>query len=264
MNLMSEDKPAISVHALESCGKTRFSATAPGPIGLLAIDRKSKATFHNIATQLGTDYIVNEKPFMTDKEAIRMAILDSNDPKQLAEIKAMYTEVVERIMTTAMKFADHPDIRTIVMDTASQFFDFLLFSHFGRRNQIKPTSRGAVNQDMIDAVNALRSKNLILIHRSKELWKSTGQYDKQGEAIKEPSGKYESDGFRGIGGFVTVVLELTSKKVKTEDLSAKFRCKVVTSQSNVLLEGCDLHDFGVSGEGITWQNVLTVLGLEEE
>jgi len=140
----------------------------------------------------------------------------------------------------------------------------ILFSHFGRRNQIKPTSRGAPNQDMIDFVNALRCKNLVLIHRAKEIWKATGQVDKEGQPIKEPSGKYEQDSFKHIGGFLTANIELTSRRTKSEDLESKFRAKVVTSQSNVLLEGQDLHDYGISGENITWSNIMTILGLEDE
>ncbi len=264
-DLAPDDKPAIGCFGLEGTGKTRFAATSPGPIGLVALDKKSKRTFRDIANQLGVKVVVNEKPMMTDKEAITMAMIDGDlDPKDKKLVMETYAAVVKRVIDLSMAYAGHPDIQTIVVDTCSQLFDWILFSHFGRRNQIAPTSRTAPNQDMIDYVNALRSKNLVLIHRAKEIWKATGQYDKQGNAIKEPSGKYEQEGYKHIGGFLTANLELTSKHTKTDDLSIKFRCKVVTSQSNCLMEGQDLHDYGISGESITWDNIITILGLLDE
>ncbi len=262
--LIPDDKPAIGVFGLEGTGKTRFAATAPGPIGLIALDKKSKRTFQEIASKRGVEVISNEKPFISDKDAIEMAITSGDDPKGLAKIKATYTSALTAIFDMTMAFAAHKEVQTVVVDTTSQLFEMILFSHFGRRNQIQPTSRGAANQDMIDFVNALRCKNLVLIHRSKEIWKPTGALDRQGQQIKEPSGKFEQEGFKHIGGFLTANLELTSKKMKTDDLSVKFHAKVITSQSACLMEGQDLDEYGINGEDITWDNVVTVLGLLDE
>ncbi len=217
-----------------------------------------------MAGSLGTDVIVNEKPIISDKDAIAIAVTSGDEPKGLARIKEVYTGAVEKVLKMGMDFADHPDIKSIVLDTGSQFFEWILFSHFGRRNQIAPTSRGAPNQDMIDFVNAMRSKNLVVVHRAKEIWRATGAMDKSGSPIKEPSGKFESDGFRNIGGFLTANLELTNRRIITDDYSVKFRAKMVTCQCNVLLEGQDLHEYGISGEGITWDNLMAVLGMVEE
>ncbi len=261
-DLTPDDKPAVSCFGMEGVGKSRFAATAPGPIGLIALDKKSKRTFCDVAGQLGTQVIANIKPLMTDREAIDIAMTDGDTPAGLSKIKTLYTDVVKRVMDLGMKYAEHPDIQSIVVDTNSQLFDFILFSHFGRRNQIKPTSRGAPNQDMIDFVNATRAKNLVLIHRSKEIWKSTGATDKDGQQIKEPSGKFEQDGFKNIGAFVTLNVELTSKRVKTEKLEDKFRVKVVSCQSRAMLEGHDLHEYDIAGEDITWANLMMITGVE--
>lgn len=259
-----DDKPCISIHGLEGCGKTRFAATAPDPIGLLALDKKSKRTFAKIAEELGITYIANTEPILSDKDAIKLALSDN-----VEEIKEAYKRVYEKTLTMGMKFAAHRDIQTIVVDTTSQLFEYIMFSHFGRRNQIKPTSRSAPNQDMIDFINALRAKNVVLIHRSKEIWKNTGKYAANGEPIKEPSGKFEQDGFRGIGGFCTAVVEMTNNKTVVvpppdEDghekaMSKKFQMRVVTCQTNSMLEGQLLTDYGISGADITWDNLLTVL-----
>jgi hypothetical protein len=256
-DLTPDDKPCLSVFAPEGCGKTRLAATMPDPIGLLAIDKKSKRTMEACAAEFGKQIIANTKPFMTDKEAIELALEEDID-----KVRKAYADVYRRILHKGMALADHKDISSIVVDTNSQLFDYILFSHFGRRTQIKPTSRGAANQDMIDFISALRSKNVLLIHRAKEVWKSTGKVDKTGEQIKEPSGKFESDGYKNIGGFCTATIELTNNK-KATNLDSKFRVKVVTCQTNSMLEGQDLHDYGVSGDGITWPNLMTALGIGE-
>jgi len=91
MDLTPDDKPAIGLFGLETVGKTRCSATAPDPIGLIALDKKSKRTFQEIANKLGKKVVVNSKPLMTDKEAVRMAVISGDTPAGLAEIKKTYT-----------------------------------------------------------------------------------------------------------------------------------------------------------------------------
>jgi len=172
-----------------------------------------------------------------------------------------------------MALVEHPDVESIVIDRASQVFDIILFSHFGRRNQIESFQRGAPNQDMIDLINALSTKNLALICKSSEIWKDTGEVDNKGRKKQAPSGKFKPDGFGQVGRFVTAVIELTAgrkqytSKEEDEDearldcLRQKYKCKLVTAKGNVLLEGADLSDYGVCGEGITWDNLMTVIGV---
>ena len=258
--LKPDDRPAVGLYGLEGTGKTRFAATAPDPIGLIALDKKSRRTFEQVATELGKIVLVNEQNFMSDKEAIDMAMKDGETKEGLEEIKRTYTQVVERVFGAAAKLGAHPDVETVVVDTCSQLFEWILFSHFGRRNKIPPVSRAAPNQDMIDFVNALRHKNLVLIHRAKEIWKKTGQVDRDGQPIKEPSGQYEHNGYRNIGGFLTVNCEMINKKTAKE-LEDKFKMRVLSCQTNALLEGQALDEYGLVGEGITWDNLMAVIGM---
>lgn len=256
-DLSPDDKPCITVHGLDNSGKTRLAISAPDPIGVLALDKNSKRTVEKEAELLNKVVIVNSTPFLSDKEAIKLALVE--DPN---EVKKAYTEVYKRTLDSGMRLADHNDIRTVVIDTGSQLFDYVLFAHFGRRTQIPPTSRAAANQDMIDFMNALRSKNVVIIHRSKEIWKSTGATDKQGNPIKEPSGKFELEGFKNVGYFCTAAFELINKKT-AKTLEEKFRVKVITCKTNSMLEGQDLHEYGVSGADISWDNIMTAIGVTE-
>lgn len=271
-----DDKPSVGGFGLEGTGKTRFGCTMPhkdGVIGLLAIDKKSKRTFQQMAEQMDVPYVANTKPFISDNDLMRMAILSQDDTddseKKQDKVKAFYKGVVDSVFEAGGKLASSSSVESTVVDTGSQLFQWILFKHFGRTTKIPPIGRGPINQDMIDFVNMMRTKNSYFIHRASELWKDTGRKDKQGNAIKEPSGRYEPDGFRGIGAHLTVNLEFVNKAVGAVDrqngdaLGKKFRVKVHKCQTNALLEGMDLVEYGLSGEEITWENLMTVIGFTE-
>lgn len=262
-----DSKPAICVFGEENVGKSRFGCTAPhddGLIGWLALDKNSKAAVDDYKQAHGADYImVNKAPFISHTEAIKVAM--EEDPKKTM---AIYKEVMGRVFDQGMKLAGHKDVESVVVDDGSQLFDWILFSHFGRRNQIESFLRGAPNNDFIDFVNALGSKNLVMICRGAEVWADTGEVDKQtGRKKQAPTGKLKPEGFGKIGKFMTAVIELSAKRKKPSDekapieaqLKEKYRCRVVTCKGDTLLEGQDLEPFGVCGAQITWENVMAVI-----
>ncbi len=173
-------KPAICVFGPENCGKSRFGCTAPhdeGLIGWLALDKNSKSAVEAYKKANNANYImVNKSPFMSHAEAIKVAMIEKP-----ADTKAIYKDVVGRIFDAGMKLAGSSNVESIVVDDGSQFFDNILFSHFGRRNQIESFMRGAPNNDFIDFVNALGSKNLVMICRGAEIWADTGEIDSAGK-----------------------------------------------------------------------------------
>lgn len=270
-----DDKPSVGGFGLEGTGKTRFGCTMPhddGVIGVLAIDKKSKRTFQQMAELMDVPYVANTKPFISDRDLVRMALLSHDDEvdkeSKQQQVRKFYRDVVDSVFEAGEKLVLSPNVESIITDTAAQLFQWILFKHFGRAVKIPPTSRGDANQDMIDFINMMRAKNTLFINRASEVWKDTGRVDKQGNAIKEPTGRYEPDGFRGIGGHLTVNLEFQNKAVGAVDrgngteaaLAKKFRVKVHKCQTNALLEGMDLETYGLSGEEITWDNLMTVIG----
>lgn len=271
--LTADDRPAISVFGDEVTGKTRLALTMPTPIGYVAIDKKAKRTMELLTEELGltNKIFVNKDPFMTNKQMRELATMTDADAEKKS--KEIYLAVTNAVWDLAFSFAEHPEIESIVVDRASQLFDWVLFSYHGRKTKIDPkTGRATPNQWMIDFINMCRTKNLLLIHGNSEIWKDTGKFDSRGEKIQEPSGKFKQDGFKNIGSFVLANLEMVSNKLtamdrselRTEDeqLAKKFRMKVHTCQTNSLLEGMDLETQGVAGKDITWDNVMTALGVE--
>jgi len=262
-------KPAICVFGEENTGTTRFGCTVPheqGAIGWLAIDKNSKVTLDKFKEELGLPIIVNQKPIISHSDSLKLATED--DPRKVMDI---YNDVIKKTVDQLVKMSEHDGIESMVIDRASQLYDMLMFSHFGRKNQIESYQRGPVNQDMIDIINIFENKNLCLIHKSAEIWKDTGEVDKLGRKKQAPSGKFKPDGFNQIGRFVTAVVELTAKRGKcmgedeSEKLADKYRIKVVTCKGNTLLEGQDLgHEDlgGVAGEMIGWTSLLQAIGVE--
>ena len=259
-----DDKPAMCVFGDGNTGKTRFGCTMPEPIAFICLDKNSKGTIDDWKKAYGTQILVPEKPFVGDKKAIELAVKDATVAKDRDLIKKAYTDIVAQIFEYGMKAAAHPSIASVAVDT-SQLFDYILFSYFGRRNQIESFMRGGANQDLIEFITALRYKNLCLMNRSQEIWKDTGEVDEQGRKKQAPSGVFKPDGYGKVGSYVTCVLELTAKHGKMgqperdDQLDAKYRARVITCKGNTLLEGQDLGESGVKGERITWANVLAAI-----
>ena len=265
-----DDKPAVDVFGEENTGKTRFACTAPcenGVVGYIAIDKNAKRTVQEYKDKYGLRVLINTQPMLTDKEALGLAMRDSHVDSDLAVIKKTYSDAVQRVLEHGVRLAESPDVESIVLDNASQLFDWIMFSHFGRRNQIDSFLRGAPNQDMIDFIQVMRPKNLVMISRGSEIWKDTGEVDNKGRKKQAPSGNFKPDGFGKLGYLMTAVVQLTAKRKMPAEgpgsgLDSKYRVRVQTAKGNTLLEGQDLHDYGVSGENITWSNLMTVLGIE--
>lgn len=277
------DMPSIGGFGLEGTGKTRFACSMPhkdGVIGLLAIDKKSLRTFQEVAQALGVPYIANTKPFISDKDLARLAMIPDDDKKESEEkqkkLKEFYKGVVDQVCEAAYKLSESDQVESIVTDTTSQLFSWMQFKHFGRTNRIPPVSRTILNQDMIDFVNMLRSKNTFFIHRASEIWKKVGT-NTDGTDKKEPSGLFEPDGYKGIGAHLTAYVEFTNNlrlkkldrdRMEDEDqedyerraADKKFRVKMYRCQTRALLEGQDLAEYGVSGLDITWDNLMTLIG----
>lgn len=263
-DLTPSDKPTISVFGEESSGKTRFAATMPdadgeGAIGLLALDLNCKRTFEKIAKEMKRHVIANKANYISPVDARRMAMLDGEKSDELRQVKTFYGEVYKRLLDDAARLADHERIVSVVLDSNTQFWNWIMFSHFGRRNQVETFQRGAPNDDMNEFISMLNHKNLCLIHRAAEVWKDTGEVDKNGRKKQAPSGKFKLDGCSKIGYLVTTELELFSK-AKAESLEDKFHVRVRECHTNPLIEGQDLDGYGIVGEQITWDNIITAIG----
>lgn len=154
----------MSIEGLEKQGKTHFALTAPGPIAMFSTD-------------IGEEGVVSK---FKDKDIWVMSIdkVDENSteqaPKEYARFKTAYTDVLRG-----------KDVRTVVIDTATEIWEILRMARFGRLTQVMPYQYGPVNAEYRALIREAYTydKNLILLHKMKPQYindKRTGEYERAG------------------------------------------------------------------------------------
>ncbi len=157
-------------------GKSRFAATAPDPIGVMINDRNSRWTFAKHAKETGKKIVAPDKDFIRVEDPIKLATLSVD------QAMAYYRKHVDAFKKEYFSMLADKTIKSIVIDTGTQLSEDVLFANYGRNQRIMARDRGAYNQEMKDMLVAC-DKNLIVIHRSKEVWrddKPTGRFERAG------------------------------------------------------------------------------------
>ncbi len=236
-NPKAEDALAIMLFGEQGSGKTRFLTTAPDPIGIVPLDRKTRKTVERIANEFGKTVVMPKEDFVRVDNPMRLALLkptcgqsiesklEDKVPKLCCAIH-YYRWHVNRIKAAAFKLYAHPEIRTIGIDTGTQLWEDILFAHYGRSERIMPRDRGPANQEMIDFLNALSGKHLIMTHKAREVWRND-----------KPTGKYEWAGFAHLGYHSNVIAECVCDETKAEGEEDRFRMSVVMCQDNPSIQG---------------------------
>lgn len=154
----------LSLEGLEKQGKTHFALTAPGPIAMFSTD-------------IGEEGVVSK---FGDKDIWIMSIDKVNEdsaeqaPKEYARFHKAYIDMLRG-----------NDVRTIILDTATEIWEILRMARFGRLTQVMPYQYGPVNAEYRALIREAYNynKNLILIHKMKPQYindKRTSEYDRAG------------------------------------------------------------------------------------
>lgn len=171
----------VATDGMPRTGKTRFAATAPDPIGVIALERNTRYTMAKHAQETGKKILAPEKDFIRPWKDLSGGLQGNSDLSSDAAIK-LYRKHLDSLTEEYLRMLDDKAIRTVVIDTGTQLWEDILFAHFGKSQQIKPISRGLPNQEMKNLLNACQ-KNIIVIHKSKEKWvddKPTGKFERSG------------------------------------------------------------------------------------
>jgi hypothetical protein len=157
----------IGVEGLEKEGKTSFALSAPGPIALFNMD-------------IGLEGVVEK---YIDEKEILVADFDYRDATSASE----WVEMWERIKKAFLAAGKNKDIRTVVLDTATEMWELLRLARFGKLTQVQPYHYGPVNTEYRDLIRKIydTDKNLILLHKMKSEYindKSTGEMIRSGFA----------------------------------------------------------------------------------
>jgi hypothetical protein len=153
----------MSVSGLEKQGKTHFALTAPGPIAYFGLD-------------IGTEGVIGK--FVTNKTIWAMEIIVPMDG-------VAATETWNKFYSTYEAVLNMNDIRTIILDTATEAWELLRLARFGKLTQVMPHHYGPVNAEYRKLIRAayMSDKNLILLHKMKSVYvndKRTRDYERAG------------------------------------------------------------------------------------
>ena len=246
-SMISKPPFVMSMYGGEGAGKSRFIGTAPGDIGVLALEYKSLPSIIPAARENGKRVIL---PVDNDGKPINLvrnsrASIIAQQPAQCitpddfkkydkledqvkAASRAMqektrkirYTDPVpeccqqhmyrwhfSREKACGMMLAELDNVKTIAIDTFGQFVEDCLFACYGRTDNIIPLEKKSFNQEVRDFLNCVSGKNLILTHHSSDVWVD-GKPTKKTKPMTT---------FNKIGHYTTVMAKFQrDKKADTE------------------------------------------------
>jgi hypothetical protein len=154
---------------------------------------------------------------------------------------------VDRFKHAAFRLLDMPEVRTIVIDSGTHLYEDMLFACYGRDEKIMPLDRKVVNREMREFLAVLAQKHLIITHESKEVWR-----------LDRPTGRHEATGWKHIGYFASIELEMEFDPA-AED--GPFFLSVRKCQENVTLVG---RERLLRNGDITFANVAALVWPDAE
>lgn len=238
-NLPPQKRVIWSVEGQEKTGRTHLCMTAPPPIAYLDIDIGSEGIIEKFAGQ---------KDIYSRRYAYAKDIRKGYEQIKAAS-KVIWQQFVNDFyeLLEASKQPGGP--RTIVLDTATDFFNLCLNAHLGKEVQIMPMERTAANNaygSLIKAAYAYNA-NLLMIHQMQP------EFDNKKTL--------ERKGFNKTGFLVQTVVQTERKPKPNQD---EFQYKITLCRANTSLEGevldGQMYDFAtlaemiVEGSGVEdWQ-----------
>jgi len=209
----------IAVDGQEKRGKTTFGLSAPAPIAFFNFDEGLEGVIHKFK----------------DKEILISSFMLPADKKVPGvDWKAewgRFKEEYKRVLT-------HSEVRTVVIDTATELWELCRMAGLGKLTQVLPHHYGPVNAEMREVIRTAYGydKNLILLHKMRTQYVN----DKW-------TGKYERNGFKDTGFAVQVNVRLLRK-------DGQFVCFVKDCRQNM-----DLCDLELSGGLCNFDTLMSMV-----
>ncbi len=186
----------LTVDGEDKTGKTHFGYTAPGPIASQSIDFGDEGVVQKFQ-EAGKEIAVAEYSRLMP---------DSMDRKDLGALQKWYREQVVLPFVRDFKAALKAGVRSLVLDTATEFWEVMRLSHFGKADKVMPQMYTAVNaewQELIRLAND-NDTNLILLHQVKDEWEN--YTDSGGQNKSRTTGRKVRAGNEKIGYLVQAQL----------------------------------------------------------
>lgn len=216
----------LSVCAQEGGGKTQFGLSAPPPISYHTVDPNTRAVvekhFGCAIRKIPSDILVYH-----DLKMPTIAFMDQDDVKTDAE------EKWEKFIDSLRPIVNgETDIRSVVLDTATEFDQLNILAEFGKTDQIAPDSRrnrmGPVNKRWSGMIRALADAgvNVLLLHRMERKWETRETRGSGGREEKrvpmEGPWDFERKGHKDTGFENSVEVFLRHDPTRSSKLAGQF------------------------------------------
>lgn len=255
------EAPCIGVFGNGGSGKTRFLVTAGEwaqergtTPGWLVCDRKTRRTVREVCATLNLPLpFINNTDFIDPTSALKITKLDRDKAADNAEIQKVYSEVVRKVIDAAVTLGEDKRIDPVIIETGTQIWDWISFSHFGRKqNNGMARVWGPPKQDWTDLMDGLAHKTVLV-----SFWEGAVYKDDKRQNWTRPDGPPHLD-------YTTTTLiglrhEAKRKLVDGETYVDRFMLDVFKCQENKAIEG---EEGLLTGENISYSTFMAYLGTE--
>jgi len=254
-----QEKFALAIYGPAGSGKTRLLATAPGIVGVVPLNRKTKQTVVEVAKQFDKRIIMPKFDLIRSSNPMKSARLVPHcDPEgkrapvscdiyqRQPECCAIHHGrwAVDRTKQAALDMVSQCD--SIGIDGFDIFTEDLLTAHFGRTERIMARDRGPFNKEMIEFLSALSGKHMVLTMGEKQVWSND----------KPVAGKFDWAGWSHLSYHTSLIIrtkvreDYSEKKAQADDDYWRWSMDVILSQANPAL-------MGLAGEDLLTDDLIT-------
>lgn len=232
-----QEKFALACYGDAGSGKTRLLATAPGIVGVVPLNRKTKQTVVETAKFFDKRIVLPKFDLIRSANAMRTANLPPSCGKTIAvdiyRDQPMCCAIhngrwaCDRTKQAALDMKGKCD--SIGIDGFDIFTEDMLTAHYGRTERIMPKDRGTVNKEMIEFLGELSDRHLVLTMGQKEVWRND-----------KPTGEFDWAGWKHLNYHVNCIVHMKVREDYDEDNpkhTHRWSLTVIMSQARASLMG---------------------------
>ena len=227
-DIKTKHRLICSVDALEKCGKTHFSLSAPRPLGFIDLDRGLEGVANKF--DLSNVYISDLGEQFA--RASTMAV-EGQDAQQVAKAADKVWAQFRHDFTWGLE-----NLRSLVVDTGTEMHELIRLARFGKLTQVMPEMYGPVYGELSALIKQAYSSdcNLILLHRLKQEYEQSEASSTTGRRKPgRPTGRLIRAGYKDMGYLVQLSLRLGK-------FNGSFTCTIEHCRHNPALEGQELPE----------------------
>jgi len=237
----------IGVEGETNTGKNEFAFSAPGPIGVLQLDRNIDGVAHN-----------PKPPETRSKDGIYLKLITTlgnigTKGQAPPELKKAYLDDWNHFYAEHKKILAIPELATVVYDGASDDWEIQRLAEFGTLSQIPSilydsanASRKKMIRDMYDS-----GKNIIATHKVTDVYEDVKDaqgnpvMNERGKTKQAKTGEYRRQGFHDTKYLFQIQLRMLKKdayfnETLKRQMPLKFGCKILECKPRQELKGEEL------------------------